>query len=111
MPTMTPFAITALIGSSTVVELSELRDTVTLQYPQAATADLDLFDPITGAPVVGATDLPLARDVATSGAATIYRGVIPASVALVAAVYPARVTIVDGVNTRVMRGTCTARDG
>lgn len=106
-----PFAITALIGSTTVVELSQLLDTVTLQYPQAATVDLDLFDPITGAPVAGATDIALVRDVTTSGAATIYRGVIPHTAALVAGVYPARVTITDGTNVRVMKGTCTARDG
>lgn len=106
-----PFAITALIGSTTVVELSQLQDTVTLQYPQAATADLDLLDPDTGAPVSGATNITLTRDPATSGAATIYRGSIPSTAALVAGVYPARVTIADGANTRVMEGTCTARKG
>ena len=99
-------------GSTNLVELTGLQDTVTCSYPQDATVTAALAAPDT-TPVTGADNLTLAYVTPTTGAATLYRGAIPASVALVAGtIYTLTVTATDASgNKRVFTVSCTAVKG
>jgi hypothetical protein len=101
-----------LLDSTNVVTLSRLKDEVTDDYLDDATATLDLFD-ANGAPVAGAQGIAMSFDAGATPSAGKYRGEIPASVALTdGADYDARVTAVatDG-SQRVFHLACTAAKG
>lgn len=87
------------------VELSGFRDVIDGTYPQGATGTLVLLKPDGSTLVSGIT---LTRDVATSGAATIYRGAIPYEIALLPnTTYEAVLTMVVGSNRRTFRMSCS----
>lgn len=101
-----------VIGSTNLVELTGLQDTTNDSYPQDATVTAALAAP-NGTPVTGAESITLAYVTPTTGAATLYRGAIPASVALVAGwIYTLTVTAADtSGNTRVFNVQATAVKG
>jgi hypothetical protein len=99
------------VGSTNLVELTGLQDTVTGSYPTDATVTAQLLEP-KGTPVVGAESITLGYVAGTSGADTTYRGAIPATVALGAKVYTLVVTATDASgNKRVFTVQATAQVG
>lgn len=95
------------IGSTNLVELTGLQDTVTDAYPTDATVTATLSDD--GTPVTDAADLPCEYVSGTSGASTTYRGEIPATVSLSPKVYTLTVTATDtNDNVRVFTVAATA---
>ena len=96
-----------VVGSTNVVELSGLRDKLTNTYPTTATVTLGLVD-ATGTPVTGATAISMTLVSGTTGAATLYRGTIAASIALTAQTYVATVTAAYSGSTRLFTISCPA---
>lgn len=92
-----------IVGSTNVVELTGLLDTVTGLYPTDAGVTVDILNQA-GAVVSGAGPITLAYVATTTGATTLYRGVIPSTAALVnGATYTRRITAVGagGIGTRI----------
>lgn len=109
----TPQAMqTLLVASTNVVTLSRLKDEITNDYLSTATATLDLYT-AAGAAVAGAQGIAMPFEPGASQSTGKYRGVIPASVELVAdETYDARVLAVaaDG-SQRLFHLPCTAARG
>lgn len=82
-----------LIGSTNVLELTALQDTVTGAYPTDAEVTASLA--LAGQPVTGAQGLPLAYVAGTTDEETTYRGELPATVALTPRVYTLTITAAD----------------
>lgn len=82
-----------VIGSTNVVELTALRDTLTDTYPVNATVTIDLLTAV-GGTVTGVIALAVPY-VSGTGSLAKYRATIPASVALTAQTYTARITATD----------------
>lgn len=83
------------IGSTNVVTLTGLQDITTLAYPQDATVTGVLTD-LEGNPVDGVPTITLSYVSGTSGAGTLYRGLLAASAPLDEQLYKLRVTVTDG---------------
>jgi hypothetical protein len=99
------------IGSTNLITLTGLKDTVTGDYPTDATVTATLYPSSSTTPVGGAENLVLAYVPTTTGAATQYRGVIPASVAATLLIQPYLliVTATDANNNvRVFYVPCSA---
>lgn len=101
-----------IVGSTNLVELTGLEDTVTGAYPVDATVAGVLAAP-NGTPVPGAGTIALSYVAPSTGASTLYRGVIPSTVVLVAGtIYTLTVTAADtSGNTRVFGVEATAVNG
>lgn len=92
-----------LAGSTNVVELTAFHDTVANTYPADAAVTCDILDE-NGQVVGGGGPITLSYVALTTGAATTYRGLVPASAALVAGkLYTRRITAVGagGTGTRI----------
>jgi hypothetical protein len=79
------------VGGTNLVELAQLRDHLTGSYPADATVSVTVFD-AAGAPLSGATNLPMPYDAATK----VYRGVLPSTIAFAAGSSYTRVVTVVG---------------
>jgi|SRR6185437_4220916 len=105
-------ALTLDIGSTNLITLTGLQDTVTGLYPVDATVTATLAVQSTGDVVSGAESLALAYVSPTSGAATMYRGSLPAAVAaslVIGQPYLLTVTATDtSQNVRVFYLPCSA---
>jgi hypothetical protein len=101
-----------IVGGETDVEIPDLQDTTDHSYPQNATVVCTLYD-AAGAPVTGATALPMPFAAGSGVAGGTYRGVIPHTAPLVVnASYTLRVTVTDtSGNVRPFTRTCGAIDG
>lgn len=100
------------LASTNLIELTGLQDAIDLSYPATATVVVDLLD-AAGQGVAGATGIAMAFVAGTSGASSKYRGILPASVALVAgAHYTARVSVTTAAGgARRFDVPCTALAG
>jgi hypothetical protein len=100
-----------IAGSTNVVELVGLQDTVTGLYPEDATVTCDILS--NGVALAGAAGLAMPHVNGTTGADATYRGTVPATVALVVGkVYARRITAVGagGTGTRVFTKEIVATD-
>ncbi len=96
------------VGSTNTLEIAELKNTVTGDYPTDATITADLLD-ATETPVSGASGISVAHVSGTSGESTLYQGTLLHTVALTAgADYTARFTITAGSNVRRIDLPCIA---
>lgn len=85
---------TLVIASTNTVTLKGLKDIITGLYPVNATVVLTALLDTAGATVAGTANISMPY-VSGTGRSTIYRGVIPHTVTLVAGSYTARVTVTD----------------
>lgn len=85
--------------STITVELLGLQDIVTRTYPTTAIVTLALYD-ANGVPLVNGGAVPLTYVTGTTGADTLYRGVVSAVLLVTPGTYEARVTAIVGDNAR-----------
>lgn len=99
------------IGSTNVLEVAELQNTVTEDYLDDATITCAIIDETTDQTVTGADNLTVSYVTDTTGANVLYRGTL--SYTLSAALvedrnYTARFTITSGANRRIIDLPCVA---
>ena len=96
------------IGSTNNLELADLRDRISLAYPQDATVVVTLYDAV-GAAVVGATALACPWVAPALGLSGVYRAIAPSTVVLTAQTYTAKYTATTtGGVVRVFSDPCPA---
>jgi hypothetical protein len=92
--------IKLLVGTTNLVRLAKFKDVDAGTYPEDATVTCDVLT-VAGAAVNNASAIAMAKKAATSGAATVYQGTIPANWAgVVGTKYKIRVTAISGASQR-----------
>jgi hypothetical protein len=106
------FNIIVYVGATNDIECSQLQDYISKQFPLDALVTFTVFG-LDGQPLAGALNVPMTRDTSTAGSGTVYRGVLGATVPLVAGVnYPGVIQVLDALgDARPFNGVFSALAG